>query len=164
MATVTEKLDMQRTSNSLVEKIRRQLLEKTKEFEALRERSLPQDIDTLRIKVQEELEIPHREKIMRMQAEVQEQRNKYYAMKREMENWKTECETINRFNTREIAALKEVHEQVQKKLRDEISRLHDREIPQERDETIIRQQMADIQELKHLVQKVRHLTTIFYGY
>ena len=63
MSTVTEKLEAESQNEAFMERLKRQLNEKTKEFDLLRDKNSPQDIDTIRIKVQEELEIPHREKL-----------------------------------------------------------------------------------------------------
>jgi chromosome segregation ATPase len=92
---------------------------------------------------------------MKLQAEIQDQRNKFFAMKREMENWRSECDNVTRHRSREVAALKEQHEKVERKLREENARLMDREIPQERDEQKLRLQGAEIQELTHLLKMAR---------
>jgi DNA repair exonuclease SbcCD ATPase subunit len=117
MATVTEKLEAERQNEAFMERLKKQLLEKTREFDQMRDKNSPQDIDTIRIKVQEELEIPHHEKMMKVQNELQDQRSRTYEMKREFDLLKTDFEVMTKSYQRDIEALKEQHEQVRIRVR-----------------------------------------------
>ena len=155
MSTVTEKLEAESQNEAFMERLKRQLNEKTKEFDLLRDKNSPQDIDTIRIKVQEELEIPHREKLAKLQHELQEQKVITFKMKRDIEVAKTEFDLADRSHRMELGALKVQHEQVEKRLRDEIIKLQEREFLPERDEQTMRMQEAQLSELKHIVDRVR---------
>ena len=128
MSTVTEKLEAEGQNEAFMDRLKRQLAEKTKEFDLLRDKNSPQDIDTIRIKVQEELEIPHREKLMKLQNEIQEQKVISFKLKRDVEVSKTEYDVTERNHRAEQLALKAQHEQVEKRLRDEIIKLQERGI------------------------------------
>jgi hypothetical protein len=138
-----------------MDRLKRQLNEKTKEFDLLRDKNSPQDIDTIRIKVQEELEIPHREKLAKLQNELQEQKVITFKMKRDIEVAKTEFDLADRCHRMELGALKVQHEQVEKRLRDEIIKLQEREFLPERDEQMMRMQEAQLSEMKHLIDRLR---------
>ena len=70
MQTVAEKLEAERQYETFIERVKIQLVEKTKDFELLREKLIPHDIDQLRIKVQEELEIQHKQQLQSMEQEL----------------------------------------------------------------------------------------------
>jgi hypothetical protein len=70
MQTVAEKLEAERQYETFIERVKIQLVEKTKDFEQLREKLIPHDIDQLRIKVQEELEIQHKQQLQSMEQEL----------------------------------------------------------------------------------------------
>ena len=69
--TVNERMEEEAKSEAFLDNLKTQLTEKTKEFETLRDKFAPQDIDYIRIKVQEELEIPHKQRLSAMETEVQ---------------------------------------------------------------------------------------------
>ena len=58
--TVAEKFEAERQHEAFMERLKLQLAEKTKDFELIRDKLIPHDIDQLRIKVQEELEVQHK--------------------------------------------------------------------------------------------------------
>ena len=70
MQTVAEKLEAERQYETFIERVKIQLVEKTRDFELLREKLIPHDIDQLRIKVQEELEIQHKQQLQSMEQEL----------------------------------------------------------------------------------------------
>ena len=70
MQTVAEKLEAERQYETFIERVKIQLVEKTKDFEQLREKLIPHDIDQLRIKVQEELEIQHKQQLQSIEQEL----------------------------------------------------------------------------------------------
>lgn len=155
MATVTEKLEAERQNEAFMERLKKQLFEKTKEFDLMRDKNSPQDIDTIRIKVQEELEIPHREKVMMIQNELQDQKSRTYDMKRQYDVLKTDFEVMLKSSQREVSSLKDQHEQVERRHRDEMIRMQDREISPEKDEITIRTQSAQLSELKYISEKLK---------
>lgn len=154
MITVTEKLEAESQYQSFMERVKAQLIERTNEFEQLRDKFAPQDIDAVRIKVQEELEIPHQQKIQQMQVEVDLHRDQYFAMRRDLERCKAEYEAYSENQRREVIAIREEHESVICSLRDEISKLQDREYMPEKDEQI-RSQKLKLHELQIMVEAVR---------
>ena len=155
MATVTEKLEAERQNEAFMDRLKRQLLEKTKEFDLMRDKNSPQDIDTIRIKVQEELEIPHREKVMKVQNELQDQKSRTYEMKRQLDVLKTDFEVMLKSSHREVASLKDQYDQVERKHRDEMMRMQDKEMSPEKDEQTIRIQNAQLNEYKHIAEKLK---------
>ena len=70
MQTVAEKLEAERQYETFIERVKIQLVEKTRDFELLREKLIPHDIDQLRIKVQEELELQHKQQLQSMEHEL----------------------------------------------------------------------------------------------
>ena len=155
MATVTEKLEAERQNEAFMDRLKKQLLEKTKEFDQIRDKNSPQDIDTIRIKVQEELEIPHREKVMKIQNELQDQKSRTYEIKRQYDVLKTDFEVMLKSSQREVSTLKDQHDLVERRHREEMMRMQDREISPEKDEQTIRSQTAQINELKHVAEKLK---------
>jgi predicted nucleic acid-binding Zn-ribbon protein len=155
MATVTEKLEAERQNEAFMDRLKKQLLEKTKEFDLMRDKNSPQDIDTIRIKVQEELEIPHREKMIKIQNELQEQKSRTFDIKRQYDVLKTDFGVMLKSSQREVLSLKEQYDQVERRHRDEIMRLQDREMSPEKDEQTIRAQGAQINELRHIGEKLK---------
>lgn len=107
---VEEKIELERASEAFMDKLKIQLTEKTKEFESLRDKFAPQDIDFVRIKVQEELEIPHRQKLQAMDKEVQKYKEEFFAMRRELEKSKAEYEAYSQNQQREVSAIRDEHQ------------------------------------------------------
>lgn len=136
LQTVAEKFEMEQQNESFMESIKRQLTEKTQEFEALRDKFAPQDIDYIRIKVQEELEVPHRAKIVGLEKEVEKQREAYFAMRRNFEMLKIEHETQGHNHSREINALRDAHDTEIAALKRSMTALRDREYNPEKDEQV----------------------------
>lgn len=155
MATVTEKLEAERQNEAFMDRLKSQLLEKTKEFDLMRDKNSPQDIDTIRIKVQEELEIPHREKVMKVQNELQDQKSRTSEMKRQFDVLKTDFEVMLKSSQREVASLKDQYDQVERRHRDEMMRMQDKEMSPEKDEQTIRMQSAQLNEYKHIAEKLK---------
>lgn len=125
LSTVADKLSEEERREEFNEKLKLQLLEKTKEFEALRDKFAPQDIDYIRIKVQEELEIPHRQRLQAMEEEVARHKENYFVMKRELESAKAAYEAYSQNQLRDVAAVREEHESVAIILREQIARLQE---------------------------------------
>ena len=136
LTAVAEKTEIERNSEMFLEKLKVQLAEKTKEFEAMRDKFAPQDLDFIRIKVQEELEIPHKQRVQAMEAEVQKHKDSFFAMRRELETAKAGYEAYSINQANEVRAIREEHEAVQTVLREQIARLQDKDALIEKDDQI----------------------------
>ncbi|CAN0539918.1 unnamed protein product, partial [Scytosiphon promiscuus] len=77
----------QRTE-TLVHKCKVQLEARTKELESLQAKLVPQDLDMLRAKVQEELEVPQQRRVALLEAEVEKHRQMFCKARREHERCK----------------------------------------------------------------------------
>ena len=154
MTTVAEKLEAERQNEAFMERIKIQLTEKTKEFEQLRDKFAPQDIDYVRIKVQEELEIPHRQRLQAMEAEIQKQKDLFFALRRENERCKAEYETYSQNQQREVGAIREERDIEVQNLRDQITRMQENDHVPDKDD-LIRAHILKIHELKRSVDTIR---------
>lgn len=154
MSTVAAKFDMERQNESFMEMLKLQLAEKTKEFEAVRDKFAPQDIDFIRIKIQEELEIPHRQKLQSLNNELEIQQDNYNAAHREAERIKSEYEVYAENQQREILQLQHEHENAITSLRSTITVLEERQYNHDKDEQI-RQHKYKLQEVEHTIEGLR---------
>ena len=136
LGVVSEKTEVERNSESFLEKIKVQLSEKTKEFESMRDQFAPQDLEMIRVKVQEELEVPHKQRIQAMEMEVQKHKDSYFSMKRELETAKAEYESYSINQAREVQSIREEHESVQAVLREQINRLQEKDLLLEKDDLL----------------------------
>jgi len=136
LSTVADKLADEEKREEFNEKLKIQLSEKTKEFEALRDKFAPQDIDYIRIKVQEELETPHRQRLQAMEEEVARHKENYFVMKRELESAKAAYEAYSQNQSRDVAAVREECESVAIILREQIARLQESDAVSEKDDII----------------------------
>ncbi|GMH93222.1 hypothetical protein TrST_g7313 [Triparma strigata] len=90
---------------SAITKWKSQLDGRTKELEALQAKLAPQDLDLLRIKLQEELETTHAARLSAIDGEVDKWRQMFFKVRREYELCRTEYEqfTVNSSNDIEAA-------------------------------------------------------------
>lgn len=177
MQTVAEKLEAERQYESFIERFKSQLVEKTKDFEQIREKLIPHDIDQLRIKVQEELEIHHKQQLQALQQELGEsnefvyfivdfnnkfyyfadqQRDVFFATKREFERNKAEYDTLIQNQQNEIVSIRADRLEVESALRQQLMDQQARTVeyvPSKDDK--IRSQRSKIAELQHLVEATR---------
>lgn len=154
MSTVAAKFDMERQNESFMEMLKLQLAEKTKEFEAVRDKFAPQDIDFIRIKIQEELEIPHRQKLQALTTELEVQQDNYNEAHREAERIKSEYEVYAENQQREVLQLQHEHENTMTSMRATIGLLEERQYNHDKDEQI-RQYKYKSQELENTVDGLR---------
>ena len=147
LTTVADKLADEERREEFNERLKLQLSEKTKEFESLRDKFAPKDVDYVRIKVQEELEIPHKQRLSAMEEEVARHKDNFYTMKRELESAKAEYEAYSQNQQREVAAIREEHESVVSILREQIQRLQESDAVSEKDD-VIRAKNNKIHELQ----------------
>ena len=148
------KLENDKSNSVFIERIKQQLAEKTKEFEALREKFIPQDIDYVRIKVQEELEIPHKQQVLALEAEIERQKDLYYSVRRESERYKADYEFFAQSQQREVNAMRAEHEKELLALRDQLTRLQSKDASGEKDEKL-RDQLVRIQEMQRVLDITR---------
>jgi coiled-coil domain-containing protein 41 len=101
-----QKTDIENKHEEIVRSWKIQLEQKAGEFEKLQSKlAPPRDLDLLRMKIQEELEVPHQQKVGRLNAEVEKYREMFYNVRREHELLKTEFEqfTIDQGKREEAA-------------------------------------------------------------
>lgn len=159
MSTATAKLEIQKQSEEFIEKIKFQLAEKTKEFEQHRDKYTPQDIEYVRIQVQEDLEVTHRQKIQTLEGEIQKQRDLYYGSRRELERFKTEFETLSQSQQRELILQRDEYENIIFILRKQISELQLHEYTPEKDDKL-RVQRIKLHELESIQNSLESEITI----
>lgn len=151
---VKEKLDAEKAQEGLISRLKAEIVEKTKEFENIREKLIPHDIDQLRIKVEEELEIRHKQELKSMEMEVEMHREKFYTIQRESERMKIEYSNmINLLNT-ENKALREDKEVLQNNWRSETLSYFSGDSYAEKEDKL-RQQTTKIHELSHTLEILR---------
>lgn len=105
-----EKIESERNHESFISKMEIELKEKKAQFDALFEKKAPKDIDFIRIQVQEELEIPHRQKLQAMGKEMQKYQDAYYEMRRELEKCKAEYEAYSQNQQKEVNSIRDEHQ------------------------------------------------------
>lgn len=91
-----------------ITKWKSQLDSRTKELEALQAKLAPQDLDLLRIKLQEELESTHSARLSAIDTEVDKWRQMFFKVRREYELCRTEYEQFSINSSNDIEA---AHEQ-----------------------------------------------------
>lgn len=154
LRTVSEKFDAEKQHEAFMDRLKEQLVQKTKEFEVIREKLVPHDIDQLRIKVQEELEIQHKAQLQALESQIEAERGQFFSSKREYERGKVEYEVLIQHQQHEIQALRTEREEVEVDLRDQILKLRDVEYTPSKDERM-RALKAKINELSHLTELLR---------
>ena len=102
----------------------------------MRDQFAPQDLEMIRVKVQQELEVPHKQRLQAMEMEVQRHKDSYFSMKRELETAKAEYESYSINQAREVQSIREEHESVQAVLREQINRLQEKDILLEKDDLL----------------------------
>lgn len=146
--TVTEKIEFEKQHELFLESVKTKLDEKQKEFELLRDSFQPQDIDFIRIKVQEELEIPHKQKIQEKQSEIDSLKDAYSVKCREVDLIQTKFDVTSFDMQKDNMSLKESYETLVHSLRNNIAKLNEDNYSPEKDEKI-RKQNLQIHELIH---------------
>lgn len=154
MSTASEKLEAQRKSETFIENIKYQLSEKTKEFEQHRDKYTPQDIEYIRIQVQEELEVNHKQKIQFLESEIEKQKEQFFASRRELERNKMEYETVSQNQKREMASQRDDFESTIHALRRQVSDLQLKEYQPEKDD-LLRAQRVRTHELEIMLKAVQ---------
>merc|ERR1711991_66141 len=154
MMTVSSKVEMEKHYEEFLAKKAHELQEKTNEFEQLRDKFIPQDIDYIRVKVQEELEIPHKIKIQSMEEEVEKHKDMYYTIRRELDRSKAEFDAYSQLQAKEMESLKDEHNSVVDGLKRDIQELSSKQYAPEKDETI-RSLKLNVNELEYAVEAAK---------
>lgn len=85
LEAVEGRVEADQRTETLVNKWKVQLEARTRELESLQAKLVPQDLDMLRAKVQEELEVPHHRRVALLEAEVEKHRQMFCKARREHE-------------------------------------------------------------------------------
>ena len=121
LKALTEKIDQEGKFEAFINKVKTQLSEKSKEFETLREKFAPQDIDFIRIKLQEEMELKQLEKSKASDAELEYYREQQGVSRRKLEKLAAEFETYVEIREKELLTLRQDHAVIERSLRKELS-------------------------------------------
>lgn len=105
LKTMNEKVNMEKHYCDLIDKIKIQLDEKTKEFESQREKFIPQDINAIRMKVQEELEYAHKQRLGQIRMDMDKILDESLQLKTNYECKIVELESNNKHLHRTIDSL-----------------------------------------------------------
>lgn len=154
MNTVGLKFEQERQHEAFLEQVKRELAEKTKEFEEQKEQFVTQDIEYIRLKVSEELEYPHKNKILLMENEVEKYKEIAFNTQRDLERCKADFETHSSLQTQAATSALEEHEASINELQSYVARLKDRNFNAEKDDKI-RTQRIQIGELEQTVISLR---------
>ena len=88
-----QRIEIENTHEEIVRSWKLQLEQKAAEFDKLQANlAPPRDLDLLRMKIQEELEVPHQQKVRKLTVDVEKYREMFYNVRREHELLKTEFE------------------------------------------------------------------------
>ncbi|CAK4672399.1 unnamed protein product [Aphanomyces euteiches] len=141
LMTETEfKVQSDRKHEQLVHKWKQQLEAKAKEFELLqRNLAPPKDLDQLRLAIQDEVEMPHRQRVQSLQLEIDKYREMFYNVRREYEILKTEHEQTIVNHGNELESTMATHEILINDLKRRVDAAEERA------------------EATHMVEKVRRL-------
>ncbi|OQR86933.1 hypothetical protein ACHHYP_09730 [Achlya hypogyna] len=91
LAETEHKVASDRQHEALVHKWKAQLESKAREFEALQKQlAPPKDLDQLRMKIQDEVELPHRQRVQSLQMDIDKFREMFFNARRDYEILKTE--------------------------------------------------------------------------
>ncbi len=154
LITLNEKLEAERQSEAFLEHVKVQLAEKTKEFELLREKFAPQDVDIIRLKIQEELEIPHRQSIALKDAELESLKEQVFICKREITRYITEQDLLVNNSKHDIARVKHEMEAICNSYKEENNKLKERGFANDSDEAIRKLKYREM-ELQRVIEKLR---------
>ena len=154
MKTVSAKFEQERQHEAFLEGVKLELAQKTKEFETLREKFAPQDVDYIRIKVQEELEVPHKQRILAMEAEVEKFKEESFKNLRELERCKADYEAHSAMQQRNAAAVAEDYEASLAEMTNYVAELKNRNFDAEKEDKL-REQRIKLGELEQITKSLR---------
>ena len=152
---VAEKFEAERQHEAFMERLKVQLSEKTQEFELIRDKLIPHDIDQLRIKVQEELEVQHKAQLQVLENQLEQERNQHFTTKRNYERGKVEYEVLIQHQQQEIQTLRNDHEEIESDLRERIMKLKELEVTQPLRDEKTKFNRGQVSELLHTIEILR---------
>lgn len=145
--TVNEKINQETVFESFITKVKYELSEKSKEFDQLREKFSPQDLELIRIKIQEEIEIRFTGKIEEANAETELYKSQTSTIRRELDKMRSIMETKEAVYKRDYEAIVYENEAVIQQLRHNLSILeNEKQFPDQADST---------RNLKHQIEELR---------
>lgn len=156
LAAVTEKFEAEQQHDAMIDRLKAQLQEKTKDFEKIRDELVPHDIDQLRIKVQEELEIRHKQELKAVEADLELQKEKTFSVRRDLEKTRAEFTALTQNQQGEINSLRAEREALAETVRIERQAAKSRSGDNSgtKDQTI-RSQANKLAETAHLVELLK---------
>ncbi len=131
---VKDRIESEKKYEGLINSIKSQLAERTREFEKQKEVLKPKDIDSIRIKVQEELEIPHKMKIQGLMAEAEQQKAATFEMRKAFEVEVTSLKAENLSIKEKLDFVVKKSDLLQASLREQIAELQVKLLAQESDD------------------------------
>jgi predicted nucleic acid-binding Zn-ribbon protein len=154
MKTVASKFEQERQHEVVLERLNVEVSNKRKEFDVLREKFAPQDIDYIRIKVQEELEIPHKQRILAMEAEVEKHKEESFKSMRELERCKADYEAYSALQQRNAAAAAEDYNLGLIEMQGYVADMKNRNFDAEKDDAL-RTQRVKLGEMEQTCKSLR---------
>ncbi|CAE7877143.1 CEP83, partial [Symbiodinium sp. KB8] len=120
-------LELEQKHEELVSEWKQQLESKEQEFLAMQEQMAPpRDLDVLRVRIQEELEVPHQKRVAELEAAIEKHRALYFTSKREAELLKAEFEQSSADHAADAEATAAAHTAQVKTLKRRIADLEER--------------------------------------
>lgn len=151
---VQQAQDKDKHNQDFLARIKLQLNEKTKEFESQRERFKPQDIDSIKIKIQEELEFSHSMQLNSVKTELEQYKELYQSLKNENEMnqvaYQMKCDSYEKQGRQ----LTEKYNDLNRYIHEKMAAWADQNYQLEKEE-IIRNQSIKIYELESILKNVK---------
>jgi coiled-coil domain-containing protein 41 len=104
-------VEAERQNEALLQKWKIELEQKKKEFDEWQANLIPQDLDMLRIKIQEELQGPHTQKVQALQTEIEALRQQMHQIRTEKLWLQTELERTVQERKRDSEEMKSSYDQ-----------------------------------------------------
>jgi predicted nucleic acid-binding Zn-ribbon protein len=148
LVLLSEKKEMENQFDNTIRSFKIAIEQKQKELEDVQAKVIPSlDHDMIRIKIINELEVPHRQALDQKQNEIEKLQDQGNHLKKEFELLQTKFNSVRFEAERDIKALKERHKVELNDLMIEIQTLHDR-VDDTRDKETIRSLKREIDELR----------------
>ena len=153
------KIESDRNTEVVVAKWKSQLDERTSELDMLQAKLVPQDLDMLRIEIQEELEEPHEQKVREIESRARDAEAAYFESRRELERRKAE---FDEYVSSQTAALQNEKQRSEKAVSALKSRLGEIEAELEDAKVTFSREKSDAsrEHLYFKVQKEHHATEL----
>lgn len=120
------RVSVEKKHEDLVAQWRQQLEAKAEEFDELqRTLSVPRDLDMLRMKIQEEMEVPHNAKVAELKAQCEEATKRFNNTWREHTLLKVEFEQFTADQAKEAESVYEAHKTTVAELKRQLAQAHE---------------------------------------